>query len=275
MTTDEQPIIYLRPNLSVESEPTLSMDSGAMEAGLSNNTPSSSNAAAATTTTTSSSLHWIKRHYLTVTFTFLVLCGAVFAAVVFRPGGPGNSKSLESNAASITRGTDTTDGGDGQLVVRPETDEPTYAPTAEDGPEEEEIDIPESVVPTPTPTLNVVQPTTFKPTFPPNLDLSFLSPTPVPTEETVVTDAPVATEQPTTPAPSVAPTEYSRPTTPTTPPPTVSNYPSATTTPSSAAQTPYPTDPSTTSPSVEVTSDVTTVVGTENTGKPTLPDRGN
>jgi len=235
MTTDEQPIIYLHPNLSVDSEPTLSRDSGAMEEGLSNNTSSS---AAATAT---SSPHWIKRHYLTVTFAFLVLCGVVFAAVVFRPGGPGNSKSMESNRASITRGTDiTTPDGDGEFAVRPETDAPTYYPTyaptdeEDDGPEEEEIDTPETIVPTPSPTLNAtstvptptptlnatlvptIKPTTFKPTFPPNLDFSFLTPTPAPMEQTAY---------PTTLSPTVEVTDYSTSTVSTevTGPPTLPN----------------------------------------------------
>ena len=130
MTAGEQPIIYLKPHLS--SEPTLSI--GAMEEGLNNNNtlPPSSNAAAANTASASSP-HWIKRHALTLTFAFLVLCGVVFSAVVFRPGGPGNPKTMKSNLASITRGTDITPSdGDGEFDVRPDTDVPTDAPTEEE-----------------------------------------------------------------------------------------------------------------------------------------------
>mmetsp|Transcript_1596 Transcript_1596/g.2023 ORF Transcript_1596/g.2023 Transcript_1596/m.2023 type:complete len:248 (+) Transcript_1596:76-819(+) len=218
MTTDEQPIIYLQqPQLSLNSEPTLSMDSGAMnmnndEEGL-NYLPSDS---PTPTTAAASSPHWIKKHYLPISLAFLVLTGVVFASVVFAPGGPGNSnnKNMQANlAAANTRGTDTSTNGDGDSFTRPDGDSPTYWPTywptygpTPGGPEEEIIDTPVTVFPTPTPTVltpPTSSPISPKPTFPPNLDFSGLfTPTPPPTTD-VPTDIP--TDIPTS-NPTISPT---------------------------------------------------------------------
>jgi hypothetical protein len=272
MTASEQPIIYLQPHLS--SEPTLSMNSGAMEEGLNNNNspPPSSNAAA----TAASTPHWIKRHALTLTFAFLVLCGAVFSAVVFRPGGPGNPKTMESNLASITRGTDITPSdGDGEFDVRPDTDVPTDAPTSEeeddDGPEEEEIDTPETVVPTPSPTLDV---TSVSPTPAPTLNVTSVSPTPSPTlNVTSVSPTPSPTLNVTSVAPTPTPTVNA--TVNATLVPTVE--PTKTFKPTLLSPTPPPVNltayPTSAVPTVLVTDSTTETVNTEATGAPTLPDR--
>ena len=166
----ENPIIYVHPTSTMVSEPTLSLPDEEADIIVSSRPSSSSG--------TSSS--WLKRNYLPVTLAFLVLSGVVLAAVVFRPGGAGNPR-LEANMA-INRGIDTmTDAADD--VPRPTPlkgeENPPQKPL-KGQPKEEQIDIPESYVPTPFPS-------SLKPTFPSALDFSGLTPIPTPPPSLVPT----------------------------------------------------------------------------------------
>lgn len=211
MSTDEN-IIYLN-NPSIASEPTLSMDSTPVISFNHNGSLSPvddeegnylpSDDATATSATPAGTKSWIKRNYLPLTLAFLVVSGVVFAAVVFRPGGPGNPTKLQINQIDASaRGTDITV-DDTMVLIRP-TYTPTYAPTS--GAEETEIEVPDTIVPTPTPITSfpTAAPVSSKPTFSPNF-WNLFDPTPAPTGAPV-TDIP--TDKPVTGSPTMVPTVY-------------------------------------------------------------------
>lgn len=260
MSTADENIIYLN-NPSIASEPTFSMDDASAPVIHINHTIDdeegnylSSDDSPTPTAAATTSPHWIKRNYLPLTLAFLLLSGVVFAAVVFRPGGPGNptNKVQTAQVDAITRGTDiTSDGDDNVLMGRP-TYFPTYTPTT--GAVETEIPVPDTVVPTPTPTVPISTPfptnapVVTKPTFSPNF-WGLFDPTAGPTE------APVTAEPTDTPTavPTVTPTGA----------PTVSNVPTV---------APV-TDTPTMVPTLNVTGQVTESVSTEVTGPPTAAGR--
>ena len=144
----EQPVIFH----DVES----TIDNGFI-GDVDSSLPSDSPPAAANTP------HWLKKNVLPISLAFLALSAVVFASVVFRPGGPGNPNNIQSNLAAATRGAEVN--GPSYMPTYVPTYFPTYLPTANNT---DDVVPQEEIIPTP------------KPSFPTDLDLSFLSPTPPP-----------------------------------------------------------------------------------------------
>ncbi len=262
MSSDEQPIIFHNHNGS------LSPVNDDVEGNyLPSDSPTDADDNA--TPTTSSPTHWIKKNYLSITLASLVLTTIIVASVVFRPGGPGNLQNNKINSQGLAAIAATTRGKEIMGPTYYPTYYPTYVPTytpTSGGAVEEEVDVPETIVPTPTPTaatpiiitsFPTMAPVTTKPTFSPNFWGLFTPPTAVPTAAPVTS---LPTDAPVTALPTDVPTDVS----------TVQEEVEVTTySPTKSPTTVRPTYV----PTVEVTGQNSETVSTEVTGPPTTASR--